>query len=146
MAGLGAFALVYLSTTGMVDRTQANNLVGVTLHNAVQELEAAQFSTLVSEFGPGGAKEFFWCEDDGALLFSDPGDAGVAGRFFLYNDEQNIPPEFADLGSEPDINANLTVDTAPVNDYLILPVRIVLTMRNVSPSDEVTLDLILTDG
>ena len=69
MAGLVAFAGVFLSTTRMTDRTRENNLVTITLRNAVETLEATEFTTLVTEFGTGSPKEDFWCEDDGALLF-----------------------------------------------------------------------------
>lgn len=146
MAGLVAFGGVFLSTSQMTNKNRENNLVTITLRNAVQTLEAAEFTTLLTEFGASSAKEKFWCQDDGALQFTDPGDAEIVGRFYLFNDEQNIPVEFADLAGDADINANLIIDTTPVTDYMILPVRIELDVVNANPSRIVTVHLILSDS
>ncbi len=145
-AGLVAFGGVFLSTSQMTDKNRENNLVTITVRNAVETLEAANFATLTTEFGAGDPKEYFWCQDDGALLFTDPGDAEIAGRFFLHNDEQAMPASFADLSLDADINANLIIDIIPVTNYVILPARIQLTVVNASPARVVTVDIILTEN
>jgi hypothetical protein len=146
MAGLVAFGGVFLSTTQMTDRNRENNLVTITVRNAVETLEAATFANVTAEFGAGSSKEYFWCQDDGALLFADPGDAEIAGRFYVYNNEQAMPTSFADLSLDADINANLIIDLLPVTNYVILPARVELTVVNASPPRVVTVDLILTEN
>ena len=74
-------------------------------------------------------------------LFADPGGAEIAGRFYFYTDEQNMPTTLADLSADGDINANLIIDIVPVTDYIILPARIELTVVNASPPRVVTLNL-----
>lgn len=144
MAGLAAFAGVYLSTTRTTEMNRENNLVTVTIRNVAETLEAAAFTSIVTDYGAGSTREFFWCEADGALLFADPGGAEIAGRLYFYNDEQNIPAEFADLAADGDINGSGTIENT-VTDYVILPTRIELTVLNASPPRVVTVDLILTD-
>ncbi len=146
MAGLAAFASVFLSTTRTTEKNRENNLVTVTIRNVVETLNAADFTALLTDYGLGN-RDKFWCEADGALLVANnnPGGVEIGGRLYFYNDEQNMPANFAGLSANGDINGNGIIETAPITDYVILPVRIELTVLIANRSRVFYVDLIITN-
>ena len=96
------------------------------VQNVRNTIAAIPFDEIGATFGPGSGNEEFWCTGLGQVLFNDPGDAVTSGSIEVFTDESSVPETFGAPNEQLDLNANGTIDAAPVTDYRILPVRISL--------------------
>lgn len=96
------------------------------LQNVRNIIAGVPFDEIGATFGSGSGNQEFWCTELGQVLFNDPGDAVSGGSIEVFTDETSIPDSFGATDEKLDLNANGTIDAAPVTDYRILPVRILL--------------------
>ncbi|MEM7233879.1 MAG: hypothetical protein AAF517_17005 [Planctomycetota bacterium] len=135
---------VLVGSTRLNEESRENVMLTVAAGNIMETLEAEPFETLYQTYGFGTDIESFWVLEDGSVVTEETAGARAKAYLYLFRDESGIPAEFADFGTGFDLNANGSVDTGVVNDYRVLPIRIVFDVLNpLFPRTE-TLEFILT--
>ena len=144
VVGLIGTMSAFLGTTRLSDDNRWNILFDVASRNAIEQLRSVAFTSVTTEFGPGSGKQDFWFDDEGNLLFADPGDAAGTGRFEFFNNESAIPSSFADLAGGFDLNANGVVENGLITDYKLLPTRVSVSISLFSGPLTLDSELLLT--
>jgi len=143
VVGLLSLAAGLFGASRLNESTHDNYVLSEAYNNAVAALQTAPFSSLTASFGPGSPKQAFWVDQNGGLFYKAPTDSLAQGTIEIFNIESAMPTSWSGLATGLDLNANGKVDTGPVTNYLVLPVRITLTMDRRYGQRTFTADLIL---
>jgi len=104
----------------------------------IEELKAAPFATLVSEYGPGGATGNRF-----AVPTLDDDIDRAEGRIVFFTDETDVTTDTT-IGLPMDLNGDGdTTDPDVAGDYQLLPVRISIQWAGVLGTQRVDLRTIL---
>lgn len=143
VVGVLGLAGGFLGTTRLAEDSRDNTLLDVATGNIIATLRGVPYFVVVDEFGPGSGKDQFWCSSDGTISLTDPGNAFATGQIEFFNNESAIPGSFAGTDGGFDLNGNGVVDSGPVSDYILLPVRTSLTIPQPGGSRVVNADFFL---
>jgi len=146
VTGFLGLAVGFHGTSRLAQDSRDTGVLNAGCRNVIEVLRSVPFASVTTEFGPGSGKDLIWCGRDGAISFSDPGDAMASGRIELFDDESSIPPAFEDLDSGFDLNADGTVESNSVSDYKILPGLLTFDAVSASGPRTLTVHFILSDS
>jgi prepilin-type N-terminal cleavage/methylation domain-containing protein len=133
-----ALVAVFLVSARRSAENSGESLLSVAARNVIARLHAEEFETLTTSLPTA-----FFGAENGAISFTDPGDAPISGTLEFFNDEQGIPSSFGELSGDFDLNANGTIDDSPVSDYKVLPARIDLILNDPTSPRTATIHVVL---
>lgn len=129
---------VFLVSARRSAENSGDSLLSIAARNVIARLRAEEFETLTVN-----VPATFFGAENGAISFTDPGNAPISGTLEFFNDEHGIPGSFGELSGEFDLNANGTIDDSPVSDYKVLPTRIDLILSDPNNFRTATIHVLL---
>ena len=135
----------FVNSTRLSEDTRTTAILTVGMRNLIETLRDVPLENVPAQFGLGSGQNQCWCNTEGEISFADPGDAIASGTLEFFNTESAIPAEFATMGVGFDLNGNGVVETTPVTDCQVLPVRLTMTTLNPNTPRQMTFHYFLSE-
>jgi hypothetical protein len=165
--GVLSLAAGFQGAAALAARTRENLILHLAYRNIVGELQAAPFSELTTDYGPGSGRESFWLGTDdpasptlGGIVHSPPRVQYAAGSLAFYATETEPPSgpldpltqildrttTLVETALDPiDLNLDGRLADGASTDYRILPVRIKVAVIGGEEPRTLVTDIILKE-
>ncbi|MCI0651036.1 MAG: hypothetical protein L0Z55_04055 [Planctomycetes bacterium] len=144
--GVMAFVGNLASFSRISTEVREHDVCAVAARAVYHEIRKVGFSAIPANFGSGTAKQYFFCDDSGAVVFSEPAESTASGEIEVFDIEDDVPVEFGGSPLGYDLNGDGDIDSGVVKDYVILPVRMTLSTGRQGEERDFVLHFFLTEN